>query len=102
MNEFWNNPIIAAAGSIALAAGLTVLVRFLARRYNFVAAPKADRWHTRPTAMLGGIAIFVSTLLMYAAFVPKTSASIIVVSGSSVLFVVGLVDEGATDLPLPL
>ena len=93
MNEFWNNPIIAAAGSIALAAGLTVLVRFLARRYNFVAAPKADRWHTRPTAMLGGIAIFVSTLLMYAAFVPKTSASIIVVSGSSVLFVVGLVDD---------
>ena len=93
MTDLWNNPIIAAAASVALAAALTLLVRFLARRYNFVAAPKADRWHTRPTAMLGGVAIFVSTLLMYAAFVPKTTESVIVLTGSSVLFIVGLVDD---------
>jgi len=93
MTEFWNNPFVAAAASVALAAVLTVVVRFLARRYNFVAKPKADRWHTRPTAMLGGVAIFVSTIVMYAAFVPKTPASIIVLSGSSVLFIVGLVDD---------
>ena len=93
MNEFWNNPFVAASVSVALAAGLTLLVRFLARRYNFVAKPKADRWHTRPTAMLGGIAIFASTLVMYAAFVPKTNESIVVLCASSILFIVGLVDD---------
>ncbi|HYJ91619.1 MAG TPA: hypothetical protein VEV84_09945 [Pyrinomonadaceae bacterium] len=93
MTEFWRNPFVVAAASLVLAVVLTWLVRYLARRYNFVAKPKADRWHKRPTAMLGGVAIFLSTGLMYAAFVPKTTESIIVLSGSAILFIVGLVDD---------
>jgi len=40
--------------SFALAAALTPVVRRLARRWGFVAKPKTDRWHKRPTAMMGG------------------------------------------------
>src|SRR5215471_16698143 len=87
------NPFVAAAASAVVSVALTYLVRWLARRYDFVAKPKADRWHTRPTAMLGGVAIFVSTALMYLAFVPRTPESIIVFSGATILFVVGLVDD---------
>ena len=61
----------------------TFLARYAARQYGFVAKPKADRWHTRPTAMLGGTAIFATTVLMYFLFVPHTYESIIVVSASS-------------------
>ena len=42
--------------SFALALALTPLVRMLARRLGFVAKPKIDRWHKKPTAMMGGVA----------------------------------------------
>src|SRR5215813_13597059 len=87
------NPFVVAAVSALVSVALTYLVRRLARRYDFVAKPKADRWHTRPTAMLGGVAIFASTAVMYLLFVPRTPELIIVFSGATILFVVGLVDD---------
>ena len=87
------NPYIAGIGSFLAGALLTYVVRYLARRFGFVAKPKADRWHSRPTAMLGGVAIALSTVAMYFVFVPPTPESIIVLAGSSILFVVGLVDD---------
>ncbi|HWC75346.1 MAG TPA: hypothetical protein VG454_15535 [Gemmatimonadales bacterium] len=54
-------PVAAAALSFAVALVLTPLVRTLARRRQWVARPSADRWHQRPTALLGGIAIGAGT-----------------------------------------
>ena len=88
-----NNPYIAAAISLAVAVLFTFAARGFARRFGFVAKPKADRWHSRPTAMLGGSAIFAATILVYLLLVPHTYESIIVVAASSILFVVGLVDD---------
>ena len=51
--------ILAVATSFCLALILTPLVRGLARHYGFVAQPKTDRWHKKPTAMLGGTAIWL-------------------------------------------
>lgn len=45
------------AAAFALALVSTATVRFVARRLGLVALPRADRWHRRPTAMLGGLAI---------------------------------------------
>ena len=45
-----------------LSLGLTWLVRHLARRYGILAHPRGDRWHNRPTALLGGVAIVASFL----------------------------------------
>src|SRR6476646_3911529 len=88
-----NNPYMAALFSLIAGVIFTYLARYFARQYGFVAKPKADRWHSRPTAMLGGSAIFAATVLAYLLFVPHTYESIIVVSASSILFVVGLVDD---------
>ena len=41
--------------SFALALALTPVVRVLARRWGFIAKPKTDRWHKKPTAMMGGV-----------------------------------------------
>ncbi len=87
------NPLFITTVSFAAAIIFTYLVRDFARRRGIVAAPKADRWHKKPTAMLGGVAIFLTTLLMYALFVPKTNGSLIILAGSSFLFLVGLVDD---------
>lgn len=87
------NPFSAALASFLLALAATYLVRSFARRYDFVAKPKSDRWHRKPAAMLGGVAIFVSTGLMYALFVPKSSESLVVFAGGTFLFLVGLLDD---------
>jgi UDP-GlcNAc:undecaprenyl-phosphate GlcNAc-1-phosphate transferase len=81
-----------ALTSLMVCAFLTPLVRSLARRRGFVATPKKDRWHQKPTAMLGGVAIFAATLV-FLAFVPQTPASRAVLGASTLLFAVGLIDD---------
>jgi len=87
------HPLIYGAGGAFLSIVLTMLVRIAAHRYGYVAKPKSDRWHKRPTAMYGGIAIFLSTSILYLLFVPKTFESNVILTGSSLLFFVGLIDD---------
>src|SRR5213595_1447621 len=79
--------------SFALAAALTPIVRSLARRWGFVAKPKTDRWHKRPTEMMGGVAIWLAVITTYLTLVPHTSAGWVVAGATSFLFLVGLVDD---------
>ena len=83
MLSIFTNPIWVAVISFVLAIVATYIVRGAARRYGFVAKPKADRWHKKPTAMMGGVAIFVATVLIYLIFVPHTTESMIVIGASS-------------------
>ncbi len=89
----FSNPITIALVSFAVAVAATYFVRMFARKYGFVAKPKLDRWHKKPTAMMGGVAIFVTTVAVYGMFVPKTSETLIILAGSSFLFFVGLIDD---------
>ena len=43
---------------------LTPVCRSAAHRYGFIATPQRDRWHKRPTALFGGVAI-VATVLVF-------------------------------------
>ncbi|MCC6452534.1 MAG: hypothetical protein IT171_06550 [Acidobacteria bacterium] len=79
--------------SVLLSAVLTYAVRAYATRRGFVAAPKSDRWHAHPTAMLGGVAIYATTVIGYLLFVPFTRESVILLAGGTILFFVGLVDD---------
>jgi len=85
--------ILVVATSFCLALILTPLVRALARRYGFVAQPKTDRWHKKPTAMLGGAAIWLSVILTLLAFSLHTSYGRQILLASTFLFFVGLVDD---------
>jgi UDP-GlcNAc:undecaprenyl-phosphate GlcNAc-1-phosphate transferase len=88
------NPSIVAATSLVLAIALTLLVRWFARKYNFVAKPKIDRWHKKPTAMMGGVAIYLATVSASIFFLwPPTNELLVILAGSSFLFLVGLVDD---------
>jgi UDP-GlcNAc:undecaprenyl-phosphate GlcNAc-1-phosphate transferase len=91
--EIFSNPLVAGGTSLAVAAAFTYIVRELAQRYGFVAKPKSDRWHKRPTAMMGGVAIFAATIVMYALAVPTSPESLIIMGASSFLFLVGLLDD---------
>jgi UDP-GlcNAc:undecaprenyl-phosphate GlcNAc-1-phosphate transferase len=84
---------LAVAFAASLALVLTPFVRLLARRWGMVAKPKTDRWHKKPTAMLGGVAIWLSVVITYFAFVPRTPYGWVVIAASTFLFLVGLVDD---------
>jgi len=75
--------------SFALALALTPVVRLAARHFGLVAKPKTDRWHKKPTAMMGGIAIWLSVLTTYIFFcrTRRTRGSLSVSAASYFLWV---------------
>jgi UDP-GlcNAc:undecaprenyl-phosphate/decaprenyl-phosphate GlcNAc-1-phosphate transferase len=85
--------LLAVAVALGLAVVLTPLVRMFARRVGMVAKPKSDRWHKKPTSMLGGLAIWLSFTISYLIFVPRTTYTWVVLGSSTFLFLVGLVDD---------
>jgi hypothetical protein len=85
--------VIPPVVSLALALALTPVVRLAARRLGFVAKPKTDRWHKKPTAMMGGVAIWLSVVTTYLLLVPHSAHTWVIVSVSTFLFLVGLLDD---------
>ena len=85
---------IVAAFLVALAASLVLvpICRVAALRLGFVAAPRADRWHQRPIALLGGVGIGVSLLVPAAVFGGVRQMGVLVASGA-LIFVMGLADD---------
>jgi len=93
MISFSVSNLIPPAVSFALALGLTPVVRVLARRWGFVAKPKMDRWHKNPTAMMGGVGIWLAVVATWLVLAPHTLQGWVVVGAASFLFFVGLVDD---------
>jgi len=58
-----------------------------------IATPKSDRWHKKPTAMLGGVAIWLSVVIGYFVFVPSSTYGWVILGASTFLFLVGLADD---------
>ena len=85
--------------ALAFSAVLTPLVRKMALRLGQVAEPREDRWHTRPTALMGGVAIFASfalavlvgVILLPAAGTLKELLPLFVCA--SLVFLLGLIDD---------
>jgi UDP-GlcNAc:undecaprenyl-phosphate/decaprenyl-phosphate GlcNAc-1-phosphate transferase len=50
--------------AFALSLALTPLCRSVATRLGYTAKPKEDRWHERPTALFGGVAIVFATAIL--------------------------------------
>jgi UDP-GlcNAc:undecaprenyl-phosphate/decaprenyl-phosphate GlcNAc-1-phosphate transferase len=90
--------IAAVATAFVLSLALTPLVRALARHQGMVAQPKIDRWHKKPTAMLGGVAIWASVVITYLTFtalgfIQPSIYGRTIINASTFLFLVGLFDD---------
>ena len=82
----------AASGVIAVIA--TPLFASFARVRGIVVAPRDDRWHRRPTPLLGGVAIFLGVLVTLAATVDlREQLWVVVVAGAFMAFALGLLDD---------
>lgn len=83
--------ITIAAATFTMGLVATFVTRAVARRVGFVARPRAERWHKRPTALAGGVGIF-------AAFAPAAlylggDLRLRVLLGATAMFGLGLVDD---------
>jgi UDP-GlcNAc:undecaprenyl-phosphate GlcNAc-1-phosphate transferase len=95
--------------SFFLCLALTPVVRLIAMKKGWMAHPTKERWHKKPTALLGGIAIYTGTaiplffvadftsILPYifrnsvSAGLPSIGAAIWI--GMTLLFILGLLDD---------
>jgi UDP-GlcNAc:undecaprenyl-phosphate/decaprenyl-phosphate GlcNAc-1-phosphate transferase len=90
---FDSRSLVVIALAFAASLVLTPVVRNLARRLGMVSHPRADRWAKKPTALLGGIAIFVSVMLGSLFLANDVEHGGWILGASAFLFVVGLVDD---------
>jgi hypothetical protein len=91
-------PLIAGIlTTLLLGVIFTLLVRKAARAKGMVAAPRQDRWHSKPTAMMGGVAIYRAFMLGYFLFVYLPGAEIdkayLVLAAGTLMFITGLIDD---------
>jgi UDP-GlcNAc:undecaprenyl-phosphate GlcNAc-1-phosphate transferase len=76
-----------------LSLALTPLIRFEARRYGYVVQPRIDRWHRQPTALFGGIAIFVACAVPFVVLHTYDRSVLFLIAGATVVFGLGVVDD---------
>lgn len=88
-----NSVLLVLVSSLALSLILTAMVRNFAIRYGFVANPKKDRWHKTPTALLGGVSIFIAYLLPQLFFIGEYPALLLLLLGAFLICGMGLVDD---------
>ncbi|OPL13652.1 MAG: hypothetical protein AVO38_02890 [delta proteobacterium ML8_D] len=79
--------------SFGLSAFLIPCVIWFSKRIGFVAQPREDRWHRRPTALLGGIALFFSFMLPNLFLGEIPFPMLILILGASAMFLLGLIDD---------
>jgi len=101
--------------SFCLCLALTPVVRWIAIKNEWMATPSTERWHSKPTALMGGIAIYVGLslpvfwvadltslmpfLMRHANISTLPSICAVVWIGASFLFLVGLIDDFTTLKP---
>jgi UDP-GlcNAc:undecaprenyl-phosphate GlcNAc-1-phosphate transferase len=84
----WLLAVVGTALALSLVA--TFLTREVARRIGFVAKPRAERWHRAPTALAGGVGIFIAFSIT-SLVVGAPSRPLLF--GATAMFVLGFIDD---------
>ena len=74
-----------------LALGIVPICRWVALRAGFVAHPQEERWHQKRTALLGGTALVVTTVLLTLGY--AENPPVVLLCCASTIFVLGFIDD---------
>ena len=85
--------VLASIFTLLLGVILTMIARTASHRVGLVAAPRDDRWHRKPTPLLGGVAIYFAFLIGFIGFAPKIPGTYAILGAGTLLFVTGLIDD---------
>jgi len=78
--------------ALLLALAVVPLCRAAARRFNFLARPRQDRWHQAPVALFGGVGIAVVIFATATGFGLGTQLPVLMIS-AALMAAVGLTDD---------
>ena len=95
MNSGWDNTalFLVPASSFLLTILFVPLIARLATRCGYVALPKKERWHSRATPTLGGIAFFLGFLPPVLFLSPNLSSAWPFFLIVTQIFIVGIYDD---------
>ncbi len=79
--------------ALAISLLMTRLVMWITVRSGLLARPRPDRWHSSPTSLFGGVAIFAAASLGWAFFLPASRGVYALCVGSLFLFLSGFYDD---------
>jgi UDP-GlcNAc:undecaprenyl-phosphate GlcNAc-1-phosphate transferase len=85
--------LLIALTTFAVSAVLTAAVRRVGLLRGWLVLPRADRSHTQPTALFGGVAIFVALALGLLAFTPMSRPLPGLLALTTAMFSLGLADD---------
>jgi UDP-GlcNAc:undecaprenyl-phosphate GlcNAc-1-phosphate transferase len=83
--------LVIAGATFAMGLVAVFVVRTVAHRVGFVAKPRAERWHRKPTALAGGVGIFVAFLC--GSLLTGGGSFPWVLAGATAMFILGFVDD---------
>ena len=89
----WQHAVLAFCLAFVVSLLSTVMVIKVARAKGLVAKVSTERWHKKPTALFGGVAIFIATLLVSILMLPAHSAWVGLGVGATFIFAVGVYDD---------
>src|SRR4029077_20879768 len=80
------------AVALILSLVFVPIARYLSARLGYVAKPREDRWHKRPMALFGGVAIAASLFVSVGVF--RLGRELVVLASTAALMsTVGFVDD---------
>src|SRR2546422_727175 len=79
-------------GGVAGSLVLTRVCRVVAIHFGYLASPKRDRWHNKPTPLMGGVAIVTTTLAIALAIGLRAELWHLMACGA-LIAAIGLVDD---------
>ena len=88
------NHVIIFCGALLLSLLLTPIVKRVMLKSNILDTPSESRWNRRPVALMGGIAIFVSFVLVALFSVNWGREMWVPLLGGGIIFLLGVLDDG--------
>src|SRR5215813_8465011 len=85
--------VLASTFTLLLGIVLTIIARSASHRVGLVASPRKDRWHSKPTPLLGGVAIYFAFLIGVVEGAQITSSTYAILGDRTLLFITGLIDD---------
>lgn len=79
--------------SLILSLVFVQVARWISFRTNRLAYPRKDRWHQRPTAMLGGVGIYAAFIAGVLIFIPEWIEYWPLLTSGTVMFILGFYDD---------
>ena len=85
--------VLAFTCALMLSLFFAPIIIRLAPKFGYVAKPNQFRWHKNTTALLGGVGIYITFLISTFSFVKIDKSILGLLTASSLIFLLGLVDD---------